>query len=225
MVGHNLHKVYLESMHIGSLGRIIKRGNIKFIPKPRDPKIITNWRLITLLNVSYKIIAKALDLRIHHLLPLLATPEQIGFIRDRFILNNIFVIWEGMKWARISGQDVLFIKIDFEKAYDRIEWRYILSMLKALGFGPVFIQSISILFKDASAILNLNNSHFDVIGLFRSIRQGCLVARSLYILAAEALGYLLAAQTLQNCIHCIALPHNQGKMVNGHFADGSFLMI
>lgn len=52
----------------------------------------------------------------------------------------------------------MFIKIDFEKAYDRIEWQFILSMLKALGFGLVFINSISMLFKDASAISNLNKS-------------------------------------------------------------------
>lgn len=62
MVGHNLHKVYLESMHTGSLGGIINSGNIKFIPNPGDPKIITNWRLITLLNFSYKIIDKDLAL-------------------------------------------------------------------------------------------------------------------------------------------------------------------
>jgi len=52
----------------------------------------------------------------------------------------------------------MFIKIDFEKAYNNIEWWFIISMLKVLGFGPMFINSISMLLKDASAILNLKNS-------------------------------------------------------------------
>jgi len=63
-----------------------------------------------------------------------------------------------MEWSQILGQNILFTKIDFEKAYDCIEWYFILAMLKALNFGPMFINFISMLFKDASAILNLNNS-------------------------------------------------------------------
>lgn len=51
----------------------------------------------------------------------------------------------------------MFIKIDFDKAYDRIEWQFILAMLKVLGFGLVFIKSISLVFKDASMMLNMKN--------------------------------------------------------------------
>lgn len=47
-----------------------------------------------------------------------------------------------MEWARISDQDALFIKIDFEKACDRIEWYFITSMLQALGFGFYFVNII-----------------------------------------------------------------------------------
>lgn len=75
-----------------------------------------------------------------------------------------------MEWARISGQNIMFIKINFEKAYDHIEWWFILSMLKALGFGIVFINSIFMLFKDALAALNLNKFQSDSISLFQSIR-------------------------------------------------------
>lgn len=68
-VGSHLHKLYLESFHSQSLGKLINKGNIKFIPKCRDPKDIYNWRSVTLLNVSYKIIAKVLTLKIQLLLP------------------------------------------------------------------------------------------------------------------------------------------------------------
>ena len=63
-IGPDLHKVHLEAYHSKSLGAIINKGNIKFIPKARDPKDICNWRPITLLNVSYKNIIKALALKI-----------------------------------------------------------------------------------------------------------------------------------------------------------------
>jgi hypothetical protein len=72
--------------------------------------------------------------------------EQIGFIRGRFILVNVIAIWEGMEWARAFGLDALFIKIDFEKEYDLVEWSFILAMLKALSFGPSFLCAIEMLF-------------------------------------------------------------------------------
>lgn len=63
-IGPNLHKVYLEAYHTKSLEAIINKGNIKFIPKTRDIEDIYNWKTITLLNMSYKIIAKAISLKI-----------------------------------------------------------------------------------------------------------------------------------------------------------------
>ena len=88
-VGPDLHKVYLEAYHTKSLGAIINKGNIKFIPKARDSEDICNWRPITLLNVSYKIIAKEISLKIFHLLPLIVRLEKTSFIKSRYILDNI----------------------------------------------------------------------------------------------------------------------------------------
>ena len=99
-IAPNLHKFYLEAYHSKRLGAIINKGNVKFIPKASDLEdIYINWRPITLLNVSYKVIAKALALKIQHLFPLIVHPEKTGFIKSRYILNNIIVVWEGMEWA------------------------------------------------------------------------------------------------------------------------------
>ena len=81
----------------------------------------------------------SLSLKIRHLLPQIIHPEQTGFIKSRYILDNIIDVWEGMEWARHSKQQAIFLKIDFAKAYDRIEWPFILTMLEALGFGPTFL--------------------------------------------------------------------------------------
>ena len=62
MVGSNLKRFYKEVMLTRSLGFIINKGKIKFISKGDDLKIKTNWQHIMFLNVSYKIIVKALAL-------------------------------------------------------------------------------------------------------------------------------------------------------------------
>lgn len=153
----DLLHIYQEAIKIGSLGSITIKGNIRFIPKVGDPELITNQRLITLLNISYKIIYKTITLNLHTLLSMIIQLEQIGFIHGWYILDNVLVLWECMEWAYHSQQDILFLKINFEKAYDKIEWSLILYMLYAIGFGPNFIQTIIILFSKALAMLSLNN--------------------------------------------------------------------
>ena len=45
-------------------------------------------------------------------------PKQIGFIRGQYILDNVIVVWEGMKWTWTLGLDAFLMKIDFDKSYD-----------------------------------------------------------------------------------------------------------
>lgn len=84
--------MYKEAVRKQSLGTDINKGIIWFIPKLQDPKLITSWRLITLLNVSYKILAKALAMHLKHILPKIICPKQTSFFRGRFILDNIITI-------------------------------------------------------------------------------------------------------------------------------------
>ena len=83
------------------------------------------------------------------------------------------------------------MKIDFAKAYDRIEWPFILAMFQALGFGPNFLQFVEMFFGDANACITINKSQSEAFGLFHSIRQGCALAPMLYVLVAEGFGCLL----------------------------------
>ena len=52
--------------------------------------------------------------------------EQKGFIKGRFILDAIIAMWEGIDYANDIDLDLLFFKIDFDKAYDRVDWDFIL---------------------------------------------------------------------------------------------------
>ena len=110
-----------------------------------------------------------------------------------------------MEWNRKSNQHTMFLKFDFAKAYDPIEWPFILAMLQALGFGPNFLQSVEMFFGDANACITMSSSQSEAFGLFRSIRQGCPLALALYVLVAEGFGYLLAHSILSSLVHGISL--------------------
>lgn len=147
-------------------------------------------------------------LKIRHLLPQIMHLEQTDFIKSRFILDNIIVVWEGMEWAKHSNQKAISLKIDFAKAYDHIEWPFILAMLKFLGIGPNFIQAVQMLFLDTSACITINCCRYFSFGLFRSIWKGCLLAPSLYVLVVEGFGYLLVNVVSQQRVRGISLPNS-----------------
>jgi hypothetical protein len=62
-------------------------------------------------------------------------PKQKGFIREKFILDNVEIVWEGMECARYLRLKALFITLDFEKMYGHVERPFISPMLWALNFG------------------------------------------------------------------------------------------
>lgn len=121
-ISKDMHDLYIEAIFLGSLGLEINSGIIKLLPKYGDKALIKNWRPITLLDVSYKILAKILALRLVHILPKFVSATQTSFIKGRYILENLITSWEAMEWAKCSHQTSTMLLLNFEKAYDRVEW-------------------------------------------------------------------------------------------------------
>ena len=97
------------------------RGVITVIPKPnKDPTLIKNYRPISLLNVDYKVAAKALAARLKN---------QTGFIKGRFIGENIRFVLDCIDYCKDHDISGFLLLVDFEKAFDRLEWDFIYSCL------------------------------------------------------------------------------------------------
>ena len=76
MLGNDLLEVFTSSYESGLLTESQRTATIKCLPKKGDITDITNWRPISLLNVDYKILSKALSLRLFELLPTVISEEQ-----------------------------------------------------------------------------------------------------------------------------------------------------
>lgn len=66
--------------------------------------------------------------------------------------------WESMEWARTLNQDAAMFLVDFEKAYDKVEWDFILMMLSAFGSPREFCNYFWILLKDSSTLVEVNGT-------------------------------------------------------------------
>ena len=102
----------------GTLSTSQRRGVISLIPKDENNLMtLSNWRPITLLNVDYKILAKIIANRIKPVLPKLIHPDQTGFIKERFIGQNIRLLNDLMEYTDEQKIPGILLFIDFEKAF------------------------------------------------------------------------------------------------------------
>ena len=65
---------------------------------------------------------------------------------------------ETLAWAEFSNQSLLFLKLDFSKAYDMVEWGCLFKIMSAMGFSEEFIGMVQLLFRDASATVKVNGA-------------------------------------------------------------------
>ena len=114
-----------EVFHLGRMLLEWNEGMIYLIPKVEGVvDDIKKWRPITILNTIYKVYAKLLAIRLQPFLPHIIHKNQTGFIQERSIFDNIFMFWEMIAVAEETKQDLAILLLDFEKAYDRVDWKF-----------------------------------------------------------------------------------------------------
>ena len=124
-----------RSYQKGNLAITQRRGIISLIPK-KDKALneLKNWRPITLLNCDYKIASKAIASCLKFLLSDLIDHDQTGFLKGRSIAENICLINNVISYTHLKDIPGLLLFIDFEKAFDTIEWNFVQKVLEHFGF-------------------------------------------------------------------------------------------
>jgi len=183
-------KVFEESLLSGSLPASMREAVISLlIKKDKNPLNCSSYRPISLLNTDAKILAKILARRLEKAVPTIISPDQTGFIKDRysfFNMRRLFNILYGPS-PPDHGNNELILSLDAEKAFDRVEWDYLFKTLEAFQFGPTFISWIKILYTLPMAAVRTNNNISKYFELQRGTRQGCPLSPLLFAIAIEPL--------------------------------------
>lgn len=127
----------------GSLNTEWNHTNLVLIPKIVAPEKLNHYRPISLCNFKMKIITKILANRLKRCLHKLIFPNQAAFVPGRQIQDSILVAHECfhfLKQKKRDGQANLALKLDFNKAYDRIQWDFLQAVLDWMGFHEIWIK-------------------------------------------------------------------------------------
>jgi len=213
---------YKEALNEGELSISQKRGIITLIPKEqKDPLILKNWRPITLLNHDYKYLAKCLGDRIKNIIPSIVSPDQTGFVNGRVIGTNILRTQDLISHCRDNHLNGVMINIDFEKAFDSIEWEFIWEAMEFFHFPKKYICWIKCLYQNIETAI-INNGHLSTFFKpSRGVRQGCPLSPSIFVIAIELLSlYMKHSKLLEG----IQSPDNNNYLIS-QFADDTSIAV
>ncbi|KAH1081557.1 hypothetical protein J1N35_021318 [Gossypium stocksii] len=165
---------------------------IVLIPKFQNPETFGHFRPISLCLVLYKLTMKVIANRFKFIFPKIIAPEQAGFIAGRNINDNIIIAQEVIHSMRYQEKRKwMAIKIDLEKAYDKVSWELIEVSLHAAGIPEYLISVIMNSISNSTMQVMWNGAPLPKFRPVRGIRQGCPLSPYLFVLCMEWLGHMI----------------------------------
>ena len=144
LLGRDLVDSFNSAYNKGEMSISQRRGVISLFPKEdSDLKLLNNWRPITLLNLDYKIMSKVIARRIERVLPLLVCSDQSGFVKGRYIGQNLRLVNDILEQTKLQNTSGILLQLDFQKAFDTIEWKFIQNAIAFFNFGESIQRWIS----------------------------------------------------------------------------------
>ena len=201
LIKHEFTKVIKHILDINTLTLSQNRAMLTLLYKKGEREDIANWRPISLLNVDYKIITKLFSERLKPLLPQIIHSDQKGYVNGRNISEANRLLQDIIDYSEQNNINSSIIFLDYQKAFDRVEWGWALKCLNRFNFGPKFIGWIQMIYKNAKTCLLTNGFRSSYFRISRSMRQGCPVSPLIYILQAEPL-----ACTIRNNHNIVGFP-------------------
>jgi hypothetical protein len=145
---------------------------ISLIPKVHRAKEIKDFHPISLVGGVYKIIAKVLANRMRRVMGRIISKPQNAFVKGRQILDLVLIANECLNRMLKSEEPGVLCKLDMEKAYDHVDWNFLLYLLRRCGFREKWCSWIKHCISSAFFLVLINGVPSGFFGSSHGVRQG-----------------------------------------------------
>eukprot|EP01018_Ginkgo_biloba_P018356 Gb_34966 [translate_table: standard] len=166
-----LAQICTEIQTIGYLHPTINAIMVSLIPKILNPSTLKYWRPISLCNFSYKLMAKVLAIQMSSFMNELIDDSQYSFVKGRKIKYSMTMVIEFLHTERTQNKVMMILKEDTSKAYDMLEWEYLLSMLCLKGISVQNLKWFVAVLKTTNMAILFNGRLMQSFPISRGIRQ------------------------------------------------------
>ena len=217
------HYIYKHIEEKKELSKSMKYSMINLIYKNKGEKTdLKNYRPISLLNVDYKILARVMSNRLKLVLPKIISPTQSCCIIGKDISDTTISVKDLLDIVELDELEGLLLKLDQEKAFDRVVHDYLFAVLEKFGFGEKFCSWIKIFYNNIFSCVKCNGFLTPYFRLKNSVKQGCPISALLYVLIAEPLS--VAIKQNKN-IRGISIPGTDNEAKIFSHADDTTLTL
>ncbi|GMJ14282.1 hypothetical protein HRI_005097400 [Hibiscus trionum] len=167
------------------------RSFIVLIPKKSPPSTMEDYRPISLVCSMYKLVAKVLSYRVSGCIHEFISENQFAFCPGKQILDCALISNEVFDVMKKGGRPGIVFKADFRKAYDTVDWHFLLFSIKMMGFGEKWLSWIQFCISSANISILVNGLPTPSFSIQRGLRQGCPLSPILFNIVAEVLSEVL----------------------------------
>ena len=197
---HDLHKGVLDI-------RRLNYGVITLVPKVRKANNIKQYRPICLLNVIYKIFTKVLMMRLETIMRKIINKSQNAFIKGRNIMDGIMCLHEILHDTKLRKENGVVLKLDFEKAYDKISRKFLKRCFEQRGFDKRWCDWIWAVMTSGTLNVKVNDSLGPYFMCGKRVRQGDPLSPLLFNMTADVLAKMITIAQENNLITGLAVDY------------------
>ena len=214
------------SLHAGQLELFrLNFGEIILLPKINEAERIQQYRPICLLNVSFKIFTKVATIRLSSVADHVVRPSQNAFMQGRNILDGVGIVHETVHELHRKKLNGVILKIDFEKAYDKVNWSFLQQTLRMKGFSSEWCALIDSFVLGGSVAIKVNDDTGRYFQTKKGLRQGDPLSPILFNIVADMLAILIERAKSEGQIEGV-IPHLvDGGLSILQYADDTILFM